>query len=85
MSEDHIRQQLLNAIAHPCDATNRCQPCVDCKRDKRQIVAFMDEGHTYHCACRLVWGDGQCECGKQGVVPGLLSREVLQATYFGKG
>jgi uncharacterized protein YcfJ len=20
-------------------------------------------GHSYHCASRMVWGDGECECG----------------------
>ena len=26
------------------------------------ITAFQNAGHTYHCSCRLVWGDGECEC-----------------------
>lgn len=32
-----------------------------------EIDSFIDDGHTDHCAKRLVWGDGACECGQ---VPG---------------
>ena len=31
--------------------------------DRTQIELFLAEGHTEHCAKRLVWGDGQCGCG----------------------
>ena len=24
--------------------------------------ALQRQGHTLHCACRIVWGDGECEC-----------------------
>lgn len=41
------------------------------------ITAFQNAGHTYHCACRLVWGDGQCECQGKGIVPGNVSRMIL--------
>ena len=27
------------------------------------IEQLVEEGHPYHCACRQVWGDGECECG----------------------
>lgn len=27
---------------------------------KRQ--QYIDQGHSPHCASRLVWGDGSCEC-----------------------
>lgn len=30
------------------------------------LRALVNEGHTKHCARRLAWGDGECECG--GVV-----------------
>ena len=26
--------------------------------------SFTDLGHTLHCAARLEWGDGLCECGE---------------------
>lgn len=32
------------------------------KEDKEEVERLQIEGHTYHCACRIVWGDGQCEC-----------------------
>ena len=31
-----------------------------------KIKELRMSGHTHHCACRLVWGDGECECGKKG-------------------
>ena len=32
--------------------------------DEFFIEKHVQEGHTEHCAKRLVWGDGECECGK---------------------
>ena len=34
------------------------------KEGIEEIREFEIQGHTYHCACRLVWGEGVCECGK---------------------
>lgn len=34
--------------------------------DTAAIAAHVAAGHTDHCAKRLVWGDGECECGKKG-------------------
>lgn len=47
--------------------------------DKQAIEKNVREGHTYHCACRLVWGDGECECKMQGIVPGKVSSEILNS------
>jgi len=27
-----------------------------------QIEAIQALGHSHHCACRQVWGGGECEC-----------------------
>jgi len=32
------------------------------QEDEDEITRLERDGHTYHCACRIVWGDGQCEC-----------------------
>ena len=41
--------------------------CVSCQAENeanaKAIEALQEEGHPYHCACRQVWGDGECECG----------------------
>jgi hypothetical protein len=29
-----------------------------------RINKLSKEGHTHHCACRIVWGDGICTCLK---------------------
>ena len=36
-----------------------------------QIDEIRKTGHSYHCACRQIWGDGECECDlyKQGYDP----------------
>lgn len=45
-----------------------CKPCDErIKQDHYLIKAFEKDGHTTHCAKRMVWGDGECECGKGGV------------------
>ena len=33
--------------------------------DYVQIQKLMSAGHKKHCACRMVWGDGECECGTE--------------------
>lgn len=58
------------------------------KDDFGEIRKKMADGHTYHCACRLVWGDGECECEFEGKLPPMISQQVLAATVkmskFGK-
>jgi hypothetical protein len=46
-----------------------CSVCNDagtpsCPKDNIEIDKYRLEGHSFHCAIRLVWGDGECECGK---------------------
>ena len=28
----------------------------------KRIIEIKEAGHSRHCACRQVWGDGECEC-----------------------
>lgn len=39
--------------------------------DLKQIKEIEKQGHPHHCACRQVWGDGECECDlyKKGYDP----------------
>jgi len=32
------------------------------KEDLAEIEHFQAKGHSRHCACRMIWGDGECEC-----------------------
>ena len=38
--------------------------------DKTESLQLINElqakGHSHHCACRQVWGDGECECDLLG-------------------
>jgi hypothetical protein len=46
------------------------------QKDCELIHGYQKDGHTHNCACRLVWGDGECECNKQGFIPGRASRII---------
>ena len=49
--------------------------CLDCNKNAcwkqwefdeapaiEAIKALQKEGHSHHCACRIVFGDDECEC-----------------------
>ena len=42
--------------------------CFDCnkqdKKDRTKMELRMKQGHSFHCACHQVWGNGECECKK---------------------
>jgi hypothetical protein len=40
-----------------------CSGCNECGRD--EVEALEKSGHTNHCAARMVWGDGECECKRR--------------------
>lgn len=45
-----------------------CGSCRDQNEaDERAIGHHVVNGHTAHCAQRLVWGDGECECGVENL------------------
>jgi len=62
----------------PCAPKSQmCQSCIDeGERDQAEISRLISDGHTHHCACRQVWGDGECECEKKGIIPGGISRAI---------
>ena len=41
-----------------------------------EIEALQKKGHTFHCAMRILTGDGECECDKKDHIPGLISRSM---------
>lgn len=50
----------------PVYGTDLCPRCEEQDRaDRAAIDALMDAGHTYHCAARQTWGDGECECQRR--------------------
>ena len=42
--------------------------CPSCEEEwlsaREAINRLVSIGHTRHCACRQIWGDGECECGR---------------------
>lgn len=49
---------------------------------KEQILRYQKDGHTFHCAMRILTGDGECECGKKDFIPGSISRKMYQGRCF---
>jgi len=47
----------------------------DMPRDE-QILVLQKKGHTFHCAMRILTGDGECECNKKDFIPGGISRSM---------
>lgn len=49
-----------------CDNCKHCELSDDdfdaMVADTKRIKEICEQGHQYHCACRQVWGDGECEC-----------------------
>ena len=41
-----------------------------------EIEKCQKEGHTFHCANRILTGDGECECNKKDFIPGPISRSM---------
>lgn len=40
-----------------------CDACSsESLRQHNAIKKLVSEGHTEHCAERMTWGDGECEC-----------------------
>lgn len=48
--------------------------------DYEQIdpLPLQKEGHTFHCAMRILTGDGECECNLKNYIPGLISRQMYK-------
>lgn len=44
----------------------------------KRIKTLQKKGHTFHCGCRQVWGDGECECNKKNQIPGGISRAMYK-------
>ncbi len=70
---------LCGLYKHDIGDDDLCNSCrLEQAEDHANIEKAMLEGHTYHCACRLVWGDGECECKLKGIVPGEISQMILE-------
>jgi len=45
---------------------------------KDEILSYQKAGHTFHCAMRILMGDGECECGLKDFIPGTISRKMYE-------
>ena len=39
-----------------------CKICKTTSNLRTKIIDLISKGHNYHCAARMVFGDGNCEC-----------------------
>lgn len=46
--------------------------------EHHRVVELTKQGHTFHCACRIVTGDGECECNKTDIIPGAISARMYK-------
>ena len=44
--------------------------------DDEKIDRLVKEGHSLHCSCRIVWGDGECECNQRGTPRGDILKKL---------
>lgn len=51
---------------------------MDGKPSKEEILFYQKAGHTFHCAMRILCGDGECECYLHDIIPGGISRRMHQ-------
>ena len=54
-----INEEVREGVCDSC-----LQEAVD---DLVKLESLEVIGHTPHCCARLVWGDGECECGKEKI------------------
>ena len=38
-----------------------------------EVLKLQKRGHTFHCAMRILCGDGECECNLTNHIPGIIS------------
>ena len=60
-----------NNLCPACNDAAWAQWEINQSENLTEIERLQGGGHSHHCACRQVWGDGECECGayKQGYDP----------------
>lgn len=52
--------------------------CLNGALDGAACERLIADGHTEHCVARHIWGDGECECKKQGIIPGAISQTIAE-------
>ncbi len=62
---------LDNALCVECNDKMCSEFAEEHAEEHARIETLKQQGHPEHCACRQVWGDGECECDlyKQGYDP----------------
>jgi len=58
----HVKSEIEPLVAKKHELQEALEIEVDAKTGA--MNALVREGHTEHCAARLAWGDGACECGE---------------------
>jgi len=61
VSLSHIPEDVTETNFYICSAC-AIRLTTESKADYARIEELESTGHSSHCACRQVWGDGECEC-----------------------
>ena len=65
---DTIARRICLVLDRQCD--------LDDMPSEEEILKLQMDGHTFHCAMRILTGDGECECDLKGHIPGGLSKAM---------
>lgn len=49
------------------------------KEELKRIEDLRKKGHSHHCACRIVFGDGECLCDQSPLNVEEVLREIHKA------
>ena len=53
---------IQNNLCKDCNAAKWNEWDSEHSNELEAIALLQKKGHSHHCACRQVWGDGECEC-----------------------
>jgi hypothetical protein len=55
----------------------------DHKEELSRVDTLAADGHTRHCACRIVWGDGECTCRIGGIMQEKIAKLIETENAYG--
>jgi hypothetical protein len=55
-------QAIENNLCLLCNEWHWREWKIEERENLKRIDYLKAQGHSEHCACRQVWGDGECEC-----------------------
>ena len=60
--ERWIKGKIENHLCPDCNDSEWARWEIEQADNLKEIERLKIKGHSQHCACRIVWGDGECTC-----------------------